>query len=145
MQEIQILEVEEAIPQMRCLIANDDLMQLECLKMVFQQKNFEVVTAINGLEAYTKLYETLDEKVYFDLVVLDLNMPISDGYESCNKILNLFEAGIFVNKNPKIKISNYKPVMVACSSLVNEEINNDALSAGFDLTLEAPLTADKLE
>ena len=26
----------------------------------------------------------------FDLIVLDLNMPISDGYEACKNIVNLY-------------------------------------------------------
>ena len=30
------------------------------------------------------------ERTLFDLVVLDLNMPISNGYETCKKIIDLY-------------------------------------------------------
>ena len=37
---------------MRCLIANDDQMQLSTLEMLFQNQGFIVEKAQNGFEAY---------------------------------------------------------------------------------------------
>ena len=31
----------------------------------------------------------------FDLVILDLNMPISDGFDACKKISQLYESAKF--------------------------------------------------
>ena len=86
------------------------------------------------------LCETFNAKAYFDIVVLDLNMPIADGYETCSKILNLFGAGIFKNENPIINLSNYKPVMVACSSYVSDYVEEETKKVGFNIAIEAPLT-----
>jgi CheY-like chemotaxis protein len=115
-QEIEMVQIRKD----RCLIANDDMMQLECLKSMFILKDFEVVTAINGYEAYLKVSETMEDlKLYFDLVILDLHMPISDGYEACSKILDLYKDGIFKKKRPRFNFSIFNPIMVACSSLIN--------------------------
>ena len=65
--------------------------------MIFQKNDFEVITAINGHEAYEIIDQSLKDKDrsenpqnLFDIVLLDLNMPISNGYEACTKILKLF-------------------------------------------------------
>ena len=44
-------EKEDKIPY-KVLIANDDPMQLYVLEVIFQMNNFNVITAINGHEAY---------------------------------------------------------------------------------------------
>ena len=73
--------------QFKCLIANDEAMQLEILAMMFRMAGMEVTTAINGHQAFEFLSKSRD----FDLVVLDLHMPISDGYETCSNIVKLFK------------------------------------------------------
>ena len=37
---------------LRCLIANDEEMQLEILKYMFEKAGMEVTTAINGFQAF---------------------------------------------------------------------------------------------
>lgn len=79
----------------RCLIANDDQIQLEILEYMFKKAKMDVVTAINGYQAF-EILSKLSQEDYFDLVVLDLNMPISDGYETCKNIVKFFkDDGIF--------------------------------------------------
>lgn len=73
----------------KCLIANDEAIILNLLTMLFKINNFEVVAAQNGHEAFEKVEKSFikdDHGNYqglFDLIVLDLNMPISDGFEAC--------------------------------------------------------------
>ena len=57
---------------------------------MFKNKNFEVTTAVNGHEALNLVQESITRHDYYDLVVLDLQMPISNGYETCKKINDLF-------------------------------------------------------
>jgi len=78
---------------MRVLIANDEPMQLRILELLFRKNNFEVMTALNGHEAFLKVQEQFDKDDLtgmIDLIVLDLNMPISDGYDACTKIVKLY-------------------------------------------------------
>ena len=50
------------------------------LQHFFKSFGFEVETAVNGHEAYEKVELTMkDQESMFDLIVLDLNMPISSG------------------------------------------------------------------
>ena len=77
-------------------------MQLYILQIIFQMNNFDVTIAQNGHEAYEFVVESLQNNTkkqsenefhgesLFDLIVLDLNMPISDGYEACKNIVNLY-------------------------------------------------------
>ena len=78
---------------LRCLIANDELIQLDILKYMFEKSEMQVTTAINGHQAFEILNKSKEEDAEkFDLVVLDLNMPISDGYETCRNINKLFSS-----------------------------------------------------
>jgi len=44
-----------------------------------------VTVAQNGFEAFEIIKSSMSETLesIFDLIILDLNMPISDGYQAC--------------------------------------------------------------
>jgi two-component system sensor histidine kinase/response regulator len=54
---------------------------------MFNFAGMEITTAINGHQAFEILSKSMD----FDLVVLDLDMPISNGYETCSNIVKLYK------------------------------------------------------
>ena len=62
------------------------------LEAVFEKHNFKTLTAINGHIAYQEVFalKHSDSPKELDLVVLDLNMPVSNGYEACQKIRKLY-------------------------------------------------------
>ena len=83
----------------RCLLANDEPMQLHTLKNILSLCDFDIETAINGLKAYQLVKESIIQskkvnnlngvnKFLYDLIVLDLNMPVLDGIEACKAILS---------------------------------------------------------
>ena len=77
---------------MRCLIANDDPMSLNILEQLFRFTGFVTEIARNGHEAYEIVQETLNTPhELFDIIVLDLNMPITNGYDACSSILKLYK------------------------------------------------------
>ena len=55
----------------------------------------KVDQATNGKEAVdlVKLNENKNKgkSLYYDLILLDLDMPICDGYEACSKIKQFYE------------------------------------------------------
>lgn len=73
----------------------------------------------------------------FDLVVLDLDMPIADGYQTCSNISNLFTGNLFDIDSECIPF--YKPIIIACTSYVSEDIRIRTHKTGFDFTFENPL------
>jgi DNA-binding response OmpR family regulator len=63
------------------LLVDDDESLLELIKMALKQNQYEVATATNGQEAIAKIKESEPA-----LVILDVMMPIMDGFEACRVI-----------------------------------------------------------
>ena len=84
-------------------MANDDEMQLLALTHIIAKCNFEVIPVKNGYEAYLEAQKSIKDSKLFDLILLDLNMPITDGYEACIQIVELFnlDSDSFNGKNNK--------------------------------------------
>jgi len=81
---------EEAVPvdnsnpkKFTILIVNDNFPLLNMLADMLEE-DFNVRTANNGLEALDIVIA--NPRNYFDVIVLDINMPIMDGFETYEKI-----------------------------------------------------------
>ena len=66
----------------KILIVDDDNFLLDMYALKFSQNNFEVHTAIGGVEAVEKLKTGLQP----DIILMDLLMPEMDGFEMLEKI-----------------------------------------------------------
>lgn len=66
--------------QARVLLTDDDDMTLEMLEAALQDR-YQVTQAHSGREAIDKARQTT-----FDLIVLDVDMPEMDGYETCTTL-----------------------------------------------------------
>lgn len=62
----------------RILIVDDILENLKLLIDIFREKSYEIIIAQNGQEA---IDTALDSEPH--LILLDVNMPIKNGYEAC--------------------------------------------------------------
>lgn len=100
--------------------------------------------AVNGHEALQHAQDAiLKKKDLFDLVVLDLHMPISNGYETCKKILDIYSvSGLF---QPYVSSEKLKPVMLACSAHLADAIVHQTELFGFDHAMECPLIMRDVE
>lgn len=70
----------------KILLVDDSDTQLKFLKDGLVQNGFEVETAMNGADAYKKLFDYIP-----DIVVSDIMMPVIDGYQLCRMIKNVDE------------------------------------------------------
>ncbi len=61
----------------RVLLCDDELMNRKVASKILLKEGFEVVEAVNGQEAIQRLKESK-----IDLILLDLMMPVMDGYEA---------------------------------------------------------------
>jgi signal transduction histidine kinase/DNA-binding response OmpR family regulator len=66
----------------KVLIVDDDMRNVFALATALEDKDMEVVSALNGKEALTKLEQ--DEKIH--LVLMDIMMPEMDGYQAMQAI-----------------------------------------------------------
>lgn len=74
------------IMTVKILLVEDSETQLEFLKEGLTENGFDVETAVNGAEAYKKVYSFLP-----DIIVSDIMMPVIDGYQLCRMIKNVEE------------------------------------------------------
>ncbi|WP_130734499.1 ATP-binding protein [Flavobacterium sp. J27] len=106
------------------LVAEDDNINYLLIEKLLKLLNFKVVRAKNGEEAIQIAKENKDIK----LILMDIKMPIIDGYEAYEKIR------IFANKIPIVAQTSYSfPEEI-------EKINN----TGFDDFISKPIDRDKL-
>lgn len=67
----------------KVLAVDDNQVNLLLIKRILAEKEIEVVTAVNGAEAVEKATEGS-----FDLILMDLHMPVMDGYDATWQIRN---------------------------------------------------------
>jgi DNA-binding response OmpR family regulator len=84
----------------KVLLVNDDLSVRQSLGLALQSEHFQVVTASNGQEALERYFEG-----YVDLVLLDLNLPSNNGWDTFERLsaLNPYLAIVLVTErlNPR--------------------------------------------
>jgi CheY-like chemotaxis protein len=65
----------------KMLLVDDDAEVLAALSAAFASEDYEVVVAKNGREAIERF-----RKGHFDIALLDLNMPVKDGWEAFERL-----------------------------------------------------------
>jgi PAS domain S-box-containing protein len=69
----------------RVLVADDSEINLEVARRILELEGARVSLALNGQEAVDQLMASPDG---FDVVLLDLQMPVLDGFDTCRQIRN---------------------------------------------------------
>lgn len=65
----------------KILIVDDNQEIIDLISYQFRSKGYQVISALNGQEALAKVYQE-----HPDLILLDIMMPMIDGYEICNTL-----------------------------------------------------------
>jgi len=119
-----------AVFPLRILLAEDNELNLQLMKLMFQQLGFAFEVAKNGREALD-----LVKSKEFDVVLMDVQMPIMNG----------LEATLAIRELPDKK----DLIIIGLSANVFEEDQQKALEIGMDDYLTKPIRlavlADKLE
>lgn len=66
----------------RIMIVDDEPDILFSLKTIFEKRNYDVVTVSNGIECLKEI-----EKGFKGIVLMDLMMPIMDGWDAISEIV----------------------------------------------------------
>jgi len=114
---------------MKILIAEDNLMNQKLIEAYMKKLGRSYVIAENGIDVIEKLK---NEK--FDMVLMDLEMPVLDGYEAMKKIRS-GEAGV----------GNSDIIIYAMSAHVLKDTIKKCIEDGFNGYITKPLDLKKLK
>ncbi len=113
---------------LRILAADDIATNREALRMILRHLGYEAQLVENGAEVLHQLYQRI-----FDLVILDVQMPVMDGLTAAREICRL-------QPDP-----TQRPKLIALTANALAGDCDNCLAAGMDAYLSKPLLPRKLE
>jgi CheY-like chemotaxis protein len=121
----EFISIEARTGKKRILIAEDNEINYLYFKQLLNQLDAEFSWATNGLEAVEMVKRNPSS---FDLVLMDIKMPVMDGYEATRKMKK------FRNDLPIIAQTAYafasdreKALEAGCDDYISKPINRDRL------------------
>jgi len=107
----------------KILVVEDNEQNLYLATFLLEQSGYEVVTALNGLEAIDK---TLEEKP--DLILMDIQLPEINGYEATKRIKSIAD----INRIPIVAVTSYamagdreKALAIGCAGYIEKPFDPD--------------------
>ena len=114
----------------RLLLVEDNEVNLEIAKMILIQAGFDVETAENGKIAVDMV--AASEPGHYDAVLMDIQMPVMDGYEAAQKIRAL-----------ENKALSGLPILAMTANAFKED-EEAALAAGMQAHIAKPVDVNML-
>ena len=110
------------------LVAEDNPVNIQLIKAYLKDVPGELVCVTDGQQAYEA---TLDHTDYFDIVLMDCNMPVMNGYDATRSI-RASERG-----------RSHTPIIAVTAGALEGE-KDEALAAGMDDILVKPFSKNEL-
>jgi HAMP domain-containing protein/signal transduction histidine kinase/CheY-like chemotaxis protein len=123
----QAMNADQALEGKRILMVDDDIRNIYALSSVLEGKGLDITSAQNGKEALALLNNTEHE---FDIVLMDIMMPVMDGYEAMREI----------RKDNKIK----NVPIIALTAKAQAEDKQLCLDAGANDYMAKPIDHEQL-
>ncbi|MBQ7487247.1 MAG: amino acid permease [Clostridia bacterium] len=114
----------------RLLLVEDNLINLEIANMILTQAGFNVETAENGKLAFDMV--ATSEPGYYDAILMDIQMPVMNGYEATQAIRAL--------ENPAL--ANI-PILAVTANAFKEDVEA-AINAGMQAHISKPIDVNAL-
>ena len=119
-----------SITGVKVLLAEDNALNREIAKTLLEDNGVVVYEAVDGKDVVTQFMQ--HEEYFFDIILMDIMMPVMNGYEACKALRNLDR-----------KDAKDIPV-VACSANAFEEDIAKSKESGMAAHLTKPLKVDEL-
>ena len=114
----------------KALLVEDNDLNLEIAKFHLEQEDIEVFTAVNGQEAI-EMFEK-SEIGYYDIILMDIMMPIMNGLEATRHIRSMNRADAFAI-----------PIIAMSANAFEQDIQ-ESLEAGMNAHLVKPMDGKKI-
>lgn len=125
------IKIKKSYKGHHVLLADDNSLNREILKTILEEYDLEVDEAENGKEAINMLEGSREN--YYDIIFMDIMMPILDGYEATKAIRKL-------NR----KDARYMPIVAVTANAFESDMKK-AFRAGINEFYSKPLEIEKLE
>lgn len=103
----------------RVLIVEDNEINMEIFTELLSMTGIKIESASNGLEAYNMFSK--NEDYYYDLILMDIKMPVMDGYEATKRIRDINSE---YSKNITIIALSANAFLEDIKSSLNHGMNN---------------------
>ncbi|MDE5747466.1 MAG: response regulator, partial [Acetatifactor sp.] len=132
----KLLDKQEEVPEWtladfsgkRILLVEDNELNREIAEVILEESGFLVDTAPDGTDAVAIMEKA--EENYYDAILMDVQMPIMDGYEATRTIRRL----------PREDVNDLPIIAMTANAL--EEDKEAALKNGMDAHIAKPLDMD---
>ncbi len=111
----------------KILLVEDDLVSRDMLNIILKKKGFQIVTVENGNDAISAF-----EKEKFDLVFMDINMPLLDGYAATSII-----------RSKESNMNIHTPI-IAMTAYALKGDKERCIQAGMDDYISKPISYEKI-
>ena len=118
----------------KILIVDDDPFNAYSLSKILESLKFSFCIAVNGRKAMEAVKERENKCKLcenFDLILMDINMPVMNGLEATNAIRN--------------DLNNHKIPIVGCTAYLKDSIFEECLESGMNDCINKPLSRDKIQ
>jgi len=116
------------------LIVDDEICNITRTKEFLKEFTDNIDTASNGQNAIMQCQNN-----YYDLILMDLMMPIIDGFEATI----IIRSGKDFDDNQD-RINNYKNIPIIAHTSCGKEVRNRAIKAGMNDLVTKPSTSEVL-
>jgi CheY-like chemotaxis protein len=126
--ELSVLEtrINEPIRELKILIAEDDEISAKLIARAVKLYGREVLNVINGVEAVEACRNNPD----IDLVLMDIKMPVMDGYEATRQIRQFNTDVVIIAQTAYAMAGDREKTLEAgCNDYIAKPINKTLLKA----------------
>ena len=116
----------------RVLLVEDNELNREIATEILEESGMVVVPAENGQVAVEKYLNSVSSNELFDVILMDVQMPVLDGYEATAKI-----------REAEKKLLRHIPIIATTANAYAEDIAN-CKKAGMDNHIAKPIEMQKL-
>ncbi|HIK09394.1 MAG TPA: response regulator [Oscillatoriaceae cyanobacterium M33_DOE_052] len=127
------------LPKLRILLADDNMVNQKVALKQLERLGYQADVVANGAEVLQRL-----DKVAYDIILMDCQMPIIDGYEATREIRRRYQHSNGDSGEPR-EVAPNRPVVIAMTASAMKEDEQKCFAAGMDDYLSKPVRKEQLQ